>query len=65
MNLNLANGWGIVRTIVDMVLKMGDGKYVIVKDPNKNVLRLYTVPSDSFDDEGSVAAPPTTADDEE
>ncbi|KIW03991.1 eukaryotic translation initiation factor 3 subunit D [Verruconis gallopava] len=66
MNLNIANGWGIVRTIVDMVLKMGDGKYVIVKDPNKNVLRLYAVPNDAFDEEGSVAEKDTTvADDDE
>ena len=57
MNLNIANGWGIVRTIVDMVLKMSDGKYVLVKDPNKAVLRLYQVPDDTFDDdEQSVAA---------
>jgi translation initiation factor 3 subunit D len=54
MNLNLANGWGIVRTIVDMVLKMDDGKFVLIKDPNKNMLRLYSVPSDTFEDEGSV-----------
>jgi translation initiation factor 3 subunit D len=54
MNLNLANGWGIVRTIVDMVLKMDDGKFVLIKDPNKNMLRLYSVPSDTFDDEEGV-----------
>ena len=34
MNLNLNNGWGIVRTIVDLVRKK-DGKYVLTKDPNK------------------------------
>jgi translation initiation factor 3 subunit D len=56
MNLNIANGWGIVRTIVDMVLKMDDGKYVLVKDPNKNVLRLYQVPADTFEDDGEGAA---------
>lgn len=55
MNLSLGNGWGIVRTIVDMVMKMGDGKYVLVKDPNKNVLRLYAVPADTFDEEESAA----------
>jgi translation initiation factor 3 subunit D len=54
MNLNLANGWGIVRTIVDMVLKMDDGKFVLIKDPNKNMLRLYSVPSDTFEDEGGL-----------
>jgi len=52
MNLNLANGWGIVRTIVDMVRGMKDGKYVLVKDPNKALLRLYEVPPGTFEDEG-------------
>jgi translation initiation factor 3 subunit D len=51
MNLSHSNGWGIVRTIVDMCLKMPDGKYVLVKDPNKPVLRLYDVPANTFDEE--------------
>ena len=55
MNLNLVNEWGIVRTIVDTVLKMDDGKYVLVKDPNKSVLRLSAVPAHTFDEEESVA----------
>jgi translation initiation factor 3 subunit D len=52
MNLSLSNGWGIVRTIVDMCLKREDGKYVLVRDPNKPILRLYEVPAGSFEDEG-------------
>ncbi|KAF2096618.1 eukaryotic translation initiation factor 3 subunit D [Rhizodiscina lignyota] len=59
MNLNLANGWGIVRTIVDMCLKMSEGKYVLIKDPNKSVLRLYQVPNDTFEEEGSIAGTQT------
>lgn len=51
MNLSLSNGWGIVRTIADMCLKREDGKYVLVKDPNKQILRLYEVPAGSFDDD--------------
>lgn len=51
MALNLANGWGIVRTIVDMCLKMEEGKYVLVKDPNKQVLRLYSVPENTFEED--------------
>jgi translation initiation factor 3 subunit D len=58
MNLNIANGWGIVRTIVDMVQKNGDGKYVLVKDPNKSVLRLYAVPVEAFEEEESVVEKP-------
>lgn len=50
MNLNLANGWGIVRTIIDMVRGMKEGKYVLVKDPNKSLLRLYGVPLGSFEE---------------
>lgn len=50
MNLNLSNGWGIVRTIIDMVRGMKEGKYVLVKDPNKSLLRLYEVPIGSFEE---------------
>lgn len=35
MNINLSNGWGIVRTIADLCLKQPEGKYVLIKDPNK------------------------------
>jgi translation initiation factor 3 subunit D len=62
MNLNIANGWGIVRTIMDMVLKKEDGKYVLVKDPNKNVLRLYAVPTETFEEEEVVPEKPEESD---
>lgn len=53
MNLSLSNGWGIVRTIADMCLQNStqDAKFVLVKDPNKNILRLYEVPTGSFEDD--------------
>ncbi|KAF5583778.1 eukaryotic translation initiation factor 3 subunit D [Fusarium pseudocircinatum] len=53
MNLSLSNGWGIVRTIADMCLssESQDAKFVLVKDPNKSILRLYEVPAGSFDDD--------------
>jgi translation initiation factor 3 subunit D len=51
MNLSLSNGWGIVRTIADMILAREEGKYVLVKDPNKSILRLYEVPAGSFEDD--------------
>jgi len=35
LNVSLANGWGIVRTVTDMCMKLPEGKYVLVKDPNK------------------------------
>ncbi|KAK4934066.1 hypothetical protein LTR66_015746 [Elasticomyces elasticus] len=51
MNLNLNNGWGIVRTIVDLVRDEEDKKFVLVKDPNKSVIRLYDVPLSTFEDD--------------
>ncbi|KAF8897893.1 eukaryotic translation initiation factor 3 subunit D [Infundibulicybe gibba] len=55
LNVSLANGWGIVRTVTDLCMKMPEGKYVLVKDPNKPVIRLYAVPMTTFtgdDEEG-------------
>jgi translation initiation factor 3 subunit D len=53
MNLNLNNGWAIVRTFVDMVMKsdVQEGKFVLVKDPNKPTIRLYAVPMGTFEDD--------------
>jgi translation initiation factor 3 subunit D len=58
MNLNLGNGWGIVRTVVDRIRTLdaeepADAvkKYVLIKDPNKSVLRLYRVPANTFEDD--------------
>ena len=35
LNMSLPNGWGIIRTITDLCMKQPEGKYVLVKDPNK------------------------------
>jgi len=48
LNVSLANGWGIVRTVTDLCMKMPEGKYVLVKDPNKPVIRLYAIPISTF-----------------
>jgi translation initiation factor 3 subunit D len=77
MNLNLGNGWGIVRTIVDRIRSLKDDeeeeeeeeggekkqpqeekvkKYILVKDPNKPVLRLYSVPPNTFEEDETAGA---------
>jgi len=48
LNVSLTNGWGIVRTVTDLCMKQPEGKYVLVKDPNKPVIRLYAVPFTAF-----------------
>merc|ERR1712088_1215639 len=49
INLSLDNCWGIVRCIIDQVMTQKDGKYLIVKDPNKSVIRLYDIPDSTFE----------------
>ncbi|BFZ55194.1 hypothetical protein PYCC9005_002234 [Savitreella phatthalungensis] len=45
MNFSLSNGWGVVRSIVDVLMRQPEGKYIIVKDPNRAMMRLYAIPS--------------------
>ena len=49
INVNLDNCWGIIRCIIDLIMVQKDGKYLIVKDPNKPVLRLYDIPDSTFE----------------
>ncbi|KXN89472.1 Eukaryotic translation initiation factor 3 subunit D [Leucoagaricus sp. SymC.cos] len=56
LNVSLANGWGIVRTVTDLCMKLPEGKYVLVKDPNKPVIRLYSVPPEAFTNDNDEVA---------
>ncbi|KAK0444304.1 eukaryotic translation initiation factor 3 subunit D [Armillaria borealis] len=58
LNVGVSNGWGVVRCVADVCLALGEGKYVLVRDPNKPVVRLYGVPMGTFmgeeEEEGDV-----------
>jgi translation initiation factor 3 subunit D len=51
ITLSMDNAWGILRCIIDMCMKEQPGKYLIMKDPNKPVIRLYRVPMNAFEDD--------------
>ncbi|CAH9081317.1 unnamed protein product [Cuscuta epithymum] len=51
INLNTSNMWGIVKSIVELFMKLNDGKYVLVKDPAKPQVRIYEVPPDAFEND--------------
>nr|GMC81580.1 eukaryotic translation initiation factor 3 subunit D-like [Ipomoea batatas] len=51
INLNTSNMWGIVKSIVDLCMKLNEGKYVLVKDPMKPQVRIYEVPPDAFEND--------------
>jgi translation initiation factor 3 subunit D len=43
--------WAMIRMFVTMLQKQEDGKYVLMRNPNKAVLTLYKVPPETFEDE--------------
>ncbi|KFB36211.1 AGAP002337-PA-like protein [Anopheles sinensis] len=52
INLSMDNAWGILRCIIDICMKQKDGKYLIMKDPNKPMVRLYDIPDNTFESDG-------------
>jgi translation initiation factor 3 subunit D len=51
MTLNVNNAWGVLRVIIERCLKMPPGKYLIMKDANRGVLRIYSLPAGAFEDD--------------
>lgn len=51
MTINIQNGWGIVRSLIDIVLQQEDGEYILFKDPQREVLKLIAVPEEDEDED--------------
>ena len=49
INLSERNAWGVVKAIIEMMMKRDQGKYLLVRDVLKPILRLYKIPMDSFE----------------
>lgn len=49
MNLSLQNGWGIVKAVADMCLQLPEGQYIMLKDPNRPILRIYAVSNEDLE----------------
>ena len=41
INLSVFNMWGVLRGIIDVLMKQEPGKYLLLKDPNQKNLRVY------------------------
>ena len=41
--------WGLIRMLVSLFKERPEGKYVIMRDPNKAIMRVYGVPPDTFE----------------
>lgn len=49
--MTLTQMWGVIKMICELMMREDkeDGKYVILKDPNKPIVRLYSVPPGTFE----------------
>ncbi len=43
INLNIRNVWGVLRKLIDDCMAQPQGKYLLLKDPNKKTMYLYKV----------------------
>ncbi len=50
MFLNQGNMWGIMRLFIKLLEDQPEGKYVIMRDPNRAIVRIYGVPVGTFED---------------
>ena len=51
INLNHNNVWGIIKMITELLLSKEDGQYVLLKDPNKAIVRMYAIPAGELDED--------------
>merc|ERR1719331_3352691 len=50
ITLNEGATWGIIRMLVNVFQGQSEGKYVLMRNPNKAQLRIFQVPPKSFED---------------
>jgi translation initiation factor 3 subunit D len=43
--------WAMMRMFVQLLQKQADGKYVLMREPNKPSLTIYKVPPETFEEE--------------
>merc|ERR1711904_675275 len=48
INLKEDSCWGIVHAFLDLVSKKPDGTFLIFKDPNRPIIRIYETPATAF-----------------
>lgn len=49
IGLKIKHAWAILKQIITKCMKLENGKYLLLRDNEKTVLRLYSVPQDTFE----------------
>ena len=50
ITLNQGTMWGIMRLFIKLLESEPEGKYVIMRDPNRAIVRIYAVPPETFEE---------------
>merc|ERR1712127_1001261 len=53
ITLNQGTMWGIMRLFIKLLEDQPEGKYVIMRDPNRAIVRIYGVPVSTFEEDDS------------
>jgi len=51
VNVDRRKLWGTLAQIIVNIKKLEDGHYVMLRDPQKNILHFHSIPADAFDHE--------------
>eukprot|EP00276_Gloeochaete_wittrockiana_P015783 CAMPEP_0184349412 /NCGR_PEP_ID=MMETSP1089-20130417/32503_1 /TAXON_ID=38269 ORGANISM="Gloeochaete wittrockiana, Strain SAG46.84" /NCGR_SAMPLE_ID=MMETSP1089 /ASSEMBLY_ACC=CAM_ASM_000445 /LENGTH=559 /DNA_ID=CAMNT_0026681583 /DNA_START=22 /DNA_END=1701 /DNA_ORIENTATION=+ len=49
INWSINNGWGIIKALVENCMELPEGKYLLLKEPSKPLIRVYSVPANAFE----------------
>jgi len=49
MQLSFKNAWAVLKKIVEVCMQQPNGKYILVKDPERPMIRLYSVPEGALE----------------
>jgi len=47
INLNFRNSWAVLKYFIELLKKQPDGKYVLMRDTERHILFLYSIPANS------------------
>ncbi|KAH0517288.1 Eukaryotic translation initiation factor 3 subunit D [Microtus ochrogaster] len=51
INLSIENTWAILSWVMDICVKLEEGKCLFLKDPNRQVIWVYSLPNGTFSSE--------------
>eukprot|EP01116_Phalansterium_solitarium_P013661 TRINITY_DN31063_c0_g1_i1.p1 TRINITY_DN31063_c0_g1~~TRINITY_DN31063_c0_g1_i1.p1 ORF type:complete len:548 (+),score=152.77 TRINITY_DN31063_c0_g1_i1:86-1729(+) len=49
LGLSVKNSWAVLKYYVELLNKQEDGTYLIFREPDRNAIKVYAIPSDAFD----------------